>query len=288
MRFLGTGAADMIPSPFCNCPVCCAGRKDRRFNRLRSLFLLDGKTLIDFGPDLGAAAMKYGLDLSGVETVFVTHTHEDHFALSNFDLLRMGKKEHMDVYLSTPAYATLMEAKECFGDRFYRDDFRAIEEGRVSLHPVEVGKQYSLGGYDVLAVNTTHKASFRETAINYRFTKDGHSLLYACDTGIYLQESLELLQGSELDVLIMEGTWGGRQDKPADSHLNGYAFVKQLETFRDYGIIRKDTDIYCTHINHRHDWSHEQYQRWMDENTEYHVTVAYDGLEVEWRKEIHE
>lgn len=148
MRFLGTGAADMIPSPFCNCPVCCAGRKDRRFNRLHSLFLLDRKTLIDFGPDLGAAAMKHGLDLSGVENVFATHTHEDHFALSNLDLLRMGKKEHMDVYLSTAAYATLMEAKECFGDRFYRDDFRAIEEGRVTLHPVEVGKQYSLGEYD--------------------------------------------------------------------------------------------------------------------------------------------
>lgn len=285
MRFLGTGAADMIPSPFCNCPVCRDGREDRRFNRMRSLFLLDEENLIDFGPDLGASAMKYGLNLSGIKNVFVTHTHEDHFALSNFDLLRMGKKEHLDIYMSVPAYKTIMEAKGYVGDRFYRDDFRAVEEGRVTLHPVEVGKQYSIGGYDVLAVNTTHKASDRETAINYRFVKDGHSLLYACDTGMYLQESLELLRGSELDVLVLEGTWGGRQDKPTDSHLNAYAFVKQLEIFREYGIIDKDTDIYCTHINHRHDWSHERYQGWFRENTDYHVTVAYDGLETDYRED---
>jgi len=88
------------------------------------------------------------------------------------------------------------------------DSIRALKEGRVNLHPVRLGEEFPAGGYEVMAVNTTHEASTTETAINYRFLKDGKSLLYACDTRYYIQESLDYLKGSSLDYLIMEGTWG--------------------------------------------------------------------------------
>lgn len=276
MRFLGTGAADMIPSPFCECPVCRDARRGGH-TRLRSHFLLDAENLIDFGPDLGASAMKYGLSLSSVQNVFITHTHEDHFALSNMDLLRMGGKTQLDMYMSEAALDALCYAQTHMG-LLYRDAFKGIEDGRVRLHAVKAGEPFMAGGYEVTAVDTTHHASAKETAVNYRFVKEGLSLLYACDTGMYLPRSLEILQGSRLDVLIMEGTWGGRQDKPATSHLNAYAFLEQLETFKKYDIIKEDTDIYCSHINHRHDWSHEAYQKWFKEHTDFSVTVAEDGL----------
>ena len=47
-------------------------------------------------------------------------------------------------------------------------------------------------------------------------------------------------------------------------------------------IIREDTRIFCTHINHKHDWNHEAYQEWFDTHTEFNVKVAYDGLKVDW------
>lgn len=37
--FLGTGAAELYPNPFCGCPVCARARENRE-TRLRSCFLL--------------------------------------------------------------------------------------------------------------------------------------------------------------------------------------------------------------------------------------------------------
>ena len=44
MRFLGTGAADMLPDPFCDCPLCRDAREHPEHVRLRSHFLLDPHT----------------------------------------------------------------------------------------------------------------------------------------------------------------------------------------------------------------------------------------------------
>ena len=106
MLFLGTGAAEMIPDPFCRCPICADARKNPAHVRLRSMLLLDEKNLIDFGPDLGAACAKYALDLTGLERIFVTHTHQDHFCMANAGLVHMSRtrKEPLDVYLSEGAY----------------------------------------------------------------------------------------------------------------------------------------------------------------------------------------
>ena len=90
MIFLGTAAGDLIPSPFCECPICAAARKsgERRHKRYHSMLLLDEENLIDFGPELGAACIEFGLSLSRLRNVFLTHFHEDHFAFSLLPLLQ--------------------------------------------------------------------------------------------------------------------------------------------------------------------------------------------------------
>ena len=70
MRFLGTGAADMLPDPFCDCPLCRDAREHPEHVRLRSHFLLDPHTLIDFGPDLGASCARDRVDLTDLRQVF--------------------------------------------------------------------------------------------------------------------------------------------------------------------------------------------------------------------------
>ena len=286
MQFLGTAAADVLPGPLCSCPICRDARGDPKRGRLRSMFLLDEENLIDCGPDLAAGAMRHGVDLSGLKNVFLTHTHEDHFCPSNAGLIRMSRTRPdmpVNLYLSESAYASVLRKADFYAVAFpTADSVRALQDGTLLLHPVKAGEPFSAGGYEVLPVDTTHHASPTETAINYRFRKDGRSLLYACDTGFYTPESLELLRGSHLDLLIMEGTWGNRTDKSTVSHMNAYAFSRQLETFGEYGIIDQHTGIYCTHINHKHDLNHEAYQAWFDRNAPYRVCVAYDGLKLEW------
>lgn len=276
MQFLGTAAADMIPNPFCTCPICEDARKDASRGRLRSAFLLDEENLIDFGPDLGAAAMRHNVELSKLKNVFITHTHEDHFEASNVSLMQMSvtrERKPLRLYCSDRAYETLQR----------RYAFLPEESGEniIEAHVVKVGETFRAGTYEVLPVLTTHHANERECAINYRFKKDGRSLLYACDTGYYIPESLEMLRDSKLDTLILEGTWGSVTTMPMTSHLHGPAFIEQLEIFYRYGIIRSDTAIYCTHINHKHEWNHEAYQRFFDTASPFRVTVARDGMKLD-------
>ena len=77
-EFLGTGAAEGIPAPFCRCEVCNEARRLGGKNiRLRSSFRLSEKIMIDLGADAVVQAMRCG-DLTDIEHVLVTHSHDDH------------------------------------------------------------------------------------------------------------------------------------------------------------------------------------------------------------------
>ena len=288
MLFLGTGAADVIPNPFCTCPICEDAREHPENGRLRSMFLLDEKTLIDFGPDLAAAAIKAGTELSGVERVFITHTHQDHLCLSNAGLFHMSRTRHdapLKVYMSEAAYQSVMAMYQPIaGVNLGLDELGALKRGELTLHPLKVGQPYEFEEYTVMAVQTTHRATEFECGVNYLFeTKQGKKILYACDTGYYPPETLELLRGSEVDLLVLEATWGSNHgDINLASHLNDEAFVQMLDTLMGYDVIRKDTRVYASHVNHKHDYTHELYQKWFDEHAPIPVIVARDGLEVHW------
>lgn len=270
MIFLGTGAAELIPDPFCNCPICRDAREHPEHVRLRSCLLVDGETLIDFGPDFASACAKHRLDLTGLKRVFVTHSHEDHFCHCNVELMDMSvtRTEVLDIYLSEGALAT-------FDPKKYGKDL-------VAYHPVPVGEPFRAGSWTVTAVGTTHTVSAgQESAVNYLLRReDGRKLLYCSDTGFYPQESLDTLAGAEVDVLVLEGTYGSKEDIDPRRHMNAKNFVRMLEIFLERGIITPKTRVFATHINHKHTFTHEAYQAWFHENAPIPVTVAHDGLEV--------
>ena len=286
MQFLGTAAADAMPGPFCECWICQEARREPARNRLRSLFLLDEENIIDCGPDLAAACMKWQVNLSSLKNIFLTHTHEDHLCVSNAGLLIMSRTRAgvpVDLYLSHEAYETLSDSHERLGSPYaHLDAVKSVDRAVVRFHPVTLFQPFTVDGYQVFAVPTTHHVSERERAINYLFTlPDRRTLLYACDTGIYPSESVEALAGRAIDILIMEATFGSRTDNDITSHLNATAFLRQLDTFGARAIITERTKVYATHINHKHEFNHEQYQAFFDERAPLPVVVACDGLMVD-------
>lgn len=285
MRFLGTGAAEMLPDPFCNCPLCRDARQNPAHVRLRSHFLLDEESLIDFGPDLGASCAKYALDLTGLKRVFVTHTHQDHFCFANAGLLQMSrtKTDSVDVYLSEGAMKSLSEVYNP-GGNLNAGMGKAAQHVRdhIRFHPVKAGEPFWAGSYTVTTVDTTHYVSEFECAVNYLFQRDdGKKLLYACDTGYYQEPALAILEGKAIDMLILEGTFGSNKESNTRSHMNAWSFVDMLHTMLERKIITPETKVFATHINHKHTFTHEIYQRWFDENAPIPVTLAHDGLEAE-------
>ena len=284
MRFLGTCAADGMPDPFCDCPICQDARKDPAHARLRSMFQLDERNIIDCGPDFNAACMKYGVDMMQLKNIFITHTHEDHCCFSNIGLLSMSVTRSgvpVDVYLSEEGCEMLLKLREVLGDTFrYFDAAGALDKGLARLHGVKAFEPFLVDGYKVMAVETTHRVSERENAVNYLFEKEGRKLLYACDTGYYPPRSLEALRGARIDTLVMECTWGSRTGTGTGSHLDCETFLEMLQAFREHEVIGPDTAIYATHINHKHTLDHDGMQAWFDANSPQKVTVAWDGLSI--------
>ena len=75
---LGTGAADGIPQPFCDCTTCTDARR-QGYSRFGGGVLIDDTLLIDAPSSTSAAAARAGVDLRGVRVIAVTHAHHDHW-----------------------------------------------------------------------------------------------------------------------------------------------------------------------------------------------------------------
>ena len=85
MKFLGTGAAEGIPNPFCNCRVCQNAREKKGNEiRTRSSFMLNDKVIIDMGADYFAQSVMCGVSFANIEHILFTHTHDDHFNYTFF------------------------------------------------------------------------------------------------------------------------------------------------------------------------------------------------------------
>jgi len=281
--FLGTGAAEGVPSYYCRCAYCMRVRQEGGKNiRSRSSFRIDAKHQIDFGPDIFHQLTRLGLDVYDLEHLLITHTHEDHFDLAEL-LTKQCTIEHneklMHIYLSEPAaewtlkqIASYSSDPEKAKERFSR---------QFVLHPLKYFETYRIGDLEAATVPGSHRAhGVNELAINYLLKlPDGTTLHYALDTGWYAEESWEFLKGRRTDILIMESTFGNRAGYPvrAPGHLDLPNFLLMLDRMREIGFIDDRTRIFASHINSAHSLLHDEMQAEFDRSA-HKVTVAYDGM----------
>jgi phosphoribosyl 1,2-cyclic phosphate phosphodiesterase len=270
MIFLGTAAAALVPNPFCECETCRNTRKVQGLTRMRSTFLVDKEVLIDMGPDLCAASVRFDAPLSDLQHILVTHTHGDHFCTESVNIISMAHKREkpLNIYVSNGGMEFLKHLGTWFHSR---------------IHPIAVTPYQPLqvGSWDVFPVESNHVDNGFNHALtlNYWMKKDGVSLLYASDCGLYDQKNLDALKGANLDYLVMEATDNFDPEPCSPQHLNFRDFYIQLDRFLEYGIIREDTKIYATHLgqDHKHGG---KFQEYFDSVGRYNVTAAKDGMEI--------
>ncbi|PYI56327.1 MBL fold metallo-hydrolase [Paenibacillus flagellatus] len=266
LTFLGTGAAEGIPSPFCDCPGCTHARAYGGRNvRSRQSVLVDDKLLVDIGPDVFASCARLGVSLLSLEAVLVTHSHLDHFDPSALKL--RAKPFRLATELPEIAVAAGPSVWTRWDESGGSDEYAGIRRA-----PMMPGRRLRLPSYEVEAIEASHHLRIGD-AMNYIIDDGIVLLLYASDTGLYADHVWETLSGRKLDAVVMEGTIWSRP--PGREHLNRGDFGTMVERLRGIGAIGDGTVVVATHFSHQGIRSHEETEADLRSMG---AVCAYDGL----------
>ena len=276
IQYLGTAAAEGFPAAFCNCKACTTARKDiGRELRTRSQMLVDGDLLVDFPPESYYHAMRFGVDLSAVRTLLVTHSHTDHFYAQEF--VNRGYKfadgivsEFLDIYGNSEVLSVYEEGT--------RREMRDVVRENIRLHSVRPFESFTADGYEIFVLPAHHTP--KEEALLYGIRKDGKSLLYLNDTGAVSDESLQFLadKGFQADFVSMDCTFADDAGPHSDRHMGFDGNEALRERLLKNRLISKNAKYYVTHFSH----NSAPFRDRMDaEAARRGFLAAHDGLEIE-------
>ena len=266
--FLGTGSAEGLPALFCNCAICAeARRRGGRERRTRTSVLIDDVIKIDMSPDTLANVHCYGLDLSRLQHLLFTHSHDDHFAVRELQYLSPNfapeRRGPLNVWATHDLIKKMLPEMEHF-----------FEEAPVSFNPLSLFNTFDVGHLKVTPIPSHHKQD--ELCLNFLIRVGASVLLYATDTGWYDKVTWDYLEGRRIDAVVVE-CGKGISNNSYEGHLNVDEVRRFKQCLVQAGGLRADAPFYVTHICHTGLLLHAEMEELLAPDG---IAVAYDGLSV--------
>lgn len=289
LTFLGTGAGDGYPSPWCQCPNCHYARTHGGKNlRAHSSAVIDGEILLDMSPGFFEHAARFGLDVTQAHTLLFTHSHGDHYDPNPLFWRRPSPQlkglppEQWHTKLTT--CCTPLPLLTIYGNRFMAECLELATEWSGGLEAMEstfaarfvqleAGIRHEGQGFSVTPILGVHgsEAGF---AFSYILERNGKTLLYALDTGDYAPDQLAILAQHRYDCVIMEGTFGLCAE-PYEGHMNTEQNRAWKRYFDDNSLWKGAPRFVLSHMSPHWNPPHDQYAPMMAAEG---ITVAYDGM----------
>jgi len=280
VTFLGTSAAPSMPIPFCGCQVCSDARRMGGKNlRRRSSICIDDDLLVDIRPDTATASFECDLDLTGISTCLLTHSHEDHFdpefvmcrhaeygTVVSGDLLMVGSAETLR------AIDEIMSRRCDYGSILDSDTQAALGVELLSVAPFET---VTVGAYRVTAYPANHGTD--QGALLYSIEQGDLALFYGTDTSVLSESVWDGLQrnGTRYDLVVLDHTYGVGFSSSPDDHLASVDVMAHADRFRRDGLMKEGARVYATHISHEGNLEHCELDGYARERG---YRVAFDGL----------
>lgn len=230
---LGTGSSDGIPNAFCRCTTCTDYRA-RGEVRTNTSVLVDGRLLIDPGPEAPRQATRLGRDLADLPAILAGHAHDDHLAPSAL----MHRSWVTDAPLVVAGPAPVITASR---------QWLAPDQTSVTFTQLTAGDEVRLDGYRVLALPANHHAMGE--ALCYLIEDGSAALLYLTDTGPLPDAAWESLAGHRADLVLLEETFGTADGK-GEQHHNLRTFAATLGRLREAGVADSRTRVVAIHLGH--------------------------------------
>jgi len=265
IRLLGTGAADGIPGLFGNDDVSRYARENGGKDvRTRSAALVDGVLKIDLPPDTLMQLQRDRLSALDWTALIFTHSDDDHLALDEiqYALIPFTDLDHLPFTI------------------YANSDVASFIRARYPEWPMDIVETRSFesfehGGYVITPIRARHIAE--EDCHNLIFQKDGKTILYATDTGIWPEETFEFLSRYKVDLLVIECT-DGLCTPDYHGHLGIKECLFMVNRLRGAGVLGESSLVYTTHHASRGQARHCDLERALRPHG---LEPGYDGLVVE-------
>ena len=268
VTILGSAAAEGVPALFCDCATCReARRRGGRDLRRRTAYLWE-EILVDLGPDLHGQSLAYGLDLSGLRHVLMTHTHGDHFLPESLLYRRAGfsvlpPQGHLTVHGSDRVGAALAAL-----------EFPPAEL-RVEFQRARVGEEIDLGaGRSALPLRAAHNPA--EECLLYLLRAPEAAVLIANDSGWWPQETWERLGQERLDAAIIDCTYGLSGN--SGGHMGVPEVIRAAGELRRRGVLAAGGRVIANHFSHNGGCLQAELEARLGPEG---IEVGYDGMVVE-------
>lgn len=282
LQYLGTGAAEGVPAVFCNCGTCREVRRrgEGEFHT-RSQLLIDGELCIDFPPDAYYHSLRFGVDLSAIRYLLVTHSHMDHFYAHDF-ILR-GYKYCSPVPSPLEIFCN-EEVGRVFGE-CTRRELRPDVRGNILVRAVRPFEPFSFGDrgeYSAVALEARHSGA--ESAYVYLLEKGGRSYLHLTDTGRLPGATLDFLEGymksrgRGVDLVTFDCTFLFSEGGASARHMGLPDNAAMKGEFLSRKIADGHTVYAITHYSHNNFPLRETLER---AEREYGFKAAFDGMTLE-------
>lgn len=246
ITFLGTGAAEGIPSFGCDCERCRVARKGGGKNvRQRSALLIEVgglRILVDTPPEISIQLNKS--EIFDLSAILLSHEHFDHIGgLTEFEYW------HHPLHLFA-GFDVLPKLR--MTPRMEKSALLSCFHPHVLLH---------FGVLQVLPFKVPHHVP----CYGFAFMEGGKLALHFSDSGTDLSGlHIQLLR--QADVAIFH--------TPTFEEEGHHMSVEDvIQLVQKWGLKR----AVITHINH-HNYLHEEL---VERLSPYNITVSYDGMELE-------
>lgn len=267
VHFLGTGASEGMPNPFCKCDICEKTRVIQgRDVRTRASVLVDDTLLIDLSPEFSYQLVRDGIDATKFTDLLFTHTHPDHFNIG--ELYSRMINFAFNVTHPLHIYGNDRAINGCL------DLLQGYSEERFAFHmPAPYSTFETANGAKVTPLLTNHAKW--EYCFAYYIEKEGKTMLYGHDSGYYPELTWQWLKGKRLDLAIVECTYGYRENAKTNNHMSIETVFAVHQRMLDEGIIDASSQFLTSHHSHS---SGLMYDELVALFAPQNIEVAYDGL----------
>lgn len=274
LQYWGTAAAEGIPAIFCRCEICKKARERGGRNlRGRSNALIDGVLKIDFNADTYGQSLKYGVDLTDIHHLLVTHTHQDHWYPADISMRRRGFGNFCGEDASFHVYGS--EKVQETVDRWQND--KGFED-RISGILVKPMEKVQIDKYTVYPVRGIHDPG--AGPLIYAITDGEKTLLYWHDSGPLPDEAFAYWKenGLKFNFVSMDCT-SACSSMNYDAHMNLERNIAMRARLLEEGLADGKTIFCCNHFSHN--GAHSLYDEFAEIAAKEGFITSYDGMTVE-------